>query len=132
MYIEVKVNPEIKEWEAKATQLVTEEKFSSRELAWCFEATLSSCFLTLPKGNYLRGWDIDDFLLDEAGKTCGKLSLSGIVYWLSGGGDCHYVRIDIATETNNLLYSYKFWKKLLGQQTLYVARTHQNWIVSDA
>ena len=50
-------------------------------------------------------------------------------YWLDGGKDCNSFRIDVAFDTDPLLYSFKFYhfgRKIIPKpkQTLYVGKHH--------
>ena len=132
MHFELSVHAEVETWESRALTLIQDNKHSSNEFAWLFECALASCFQSLPKGNSLRGWTSDDFSFDHEQKSKRKLSLAGAAHWLSGGYNCSYLNLDIALGTPTLLYSYKFRKKPGARQSLYVARMHQGWKISDA
>jgi hypothetical protein len=56
--------------------------------------------------------------------------LRGVPYWLSGGDGCDRFRIDVALDTNPLLYSYKFTNSMTDEQVLYVGKTPDGWRVN--
>lgn len=132
MHFEFEAHPEVAESETGALALIPSGKQNSPEFAWHFESALHSCFRSLPKGNPLRGWDVDDFSFVSVKQSSKKLSLEGPANWLNGGDGAGYVNLDIALNTSPiLLYSYKFRRKLGAPQSLYVGRTFSGWVVSD-
>lgn len=58
-----------------------------------------------------------------------KLSVNGKAYWLSKNEDLSIFRLDIAKQTEKLLYSFKFFNEKTNIQKMYIAKTLDGWVV---
>ena len=97
-----------------------------------FAYILIAVFGTLPKRHPWRSWQLDDLWCEAVSRSDHQITLSGIAYWLSGGGRCERFRLDIDLNSAPLLYSYKFTIRKTGRQVLYAGKTPGGWLVNGA
>jgi hypothetical protein len=95
-----------------------------------FQIVLANVLRLLPGNRQSRYWDLDDFSCDSMSRSGDVVTLRGVPYWLSGGDGCDRFRIDVALDTNPLLYSYKFTNSMTDEQVLYVGKTPDGWRVN--
>lgn len=55
-----------------------------------------------------------------------KITLIGAIHWLGGGGECVYYQVDMARDTDPLLYSYKL-KNKRWKRVMYIGKTFNGW-----
>src|SRR5687768_14231014 len=97
--------------EARITGYLTsaeEMNFNVHRACEQFEIVLPNVLRLLPGNRQSRYWDLDDLSCDFMSRSGGVVTLQGVPNWLSGGDGCDRFRLDVALDTNPLLYSYKF------------------------
>jgi len=98
-------------------------------LAGHFERILNVVFQYQGQQSTFRYWSVDSLWPDGLENVGNKVTLTGPVYWLVGGGACTNFQLDIAQNNTPLLYSYKL-KDVDGKQIVYIGKTHKGWIVN--
>jgi len=108
----------------------TEEKL--KEITYMFESVLAKFFNSIDRKIPQSYWQIDDFALDIYHIEANVFRFRGYCYWLTGGEKCLFVKIDVSTSKEQLLYSYKFYPKHYDiNQSLYIARTEKGWFLNN-
>jgi len=118
--------------EGLAVEILTElplKKESMEPVGAHFGYILSGVFQRQEKGTGFRKWSVDDLWAETLNESPEKITLTGRVFWLSGGGTCAYFKLDIARKTEPLLYSYKLLNSK-RQQELYVGKSYKGWIIN--
>jgi hypothetical protein len=126
-------NLDLDDVEARITGYLTSaEEVDSNVHRACaqFEIVLAGVLRLLPGNRQSRYWGLDDFSCDSISRIGDVVTLQGVPNWLSGGGGCDQFRLDVALDTNPLLYSYKFTNSMTGEQVLYVGKTPDGWLVN--
>ena len=117
--------------ERLAVEILTElplKKESMEPLGVHFGSILSGVFQRQEKETGFRNWCVDDLWGETLDKLPENITLSGRVFWLSGGGTCTLFKLDIARNTEPLLYSYKLLNSKRKQE-LYVGKSYKGWII---
>ena len=120
-----------------------ERLFNAREpdddvqfICACFARILSEVFQSLQKGDPRRGWCVDDLWCETVKCARTKVTFDGPSYWLKGGVNCHWFQLDVALDTDPLLYSYKFTKgrnPKIGSKihpVLYIGKHPKGWTIN--
>lgn len=97
-----------------------------------FAAIQCQVFSLMGKEYHWRTWGLDDLWCESLSRSNHVITLQGTPYWLGGGDECTFFRVDVALDTSPLLYSYKFMNLMKGKQILYVAKTPDGWLVNGA
>jgi len=88
---------------------------------------LTNIFASQERETGLRSWTVDDMYPSEIQINTRKISLTGGISWLCGGGICVRYQADIARDTDPLLYSVKL-KTKHDRQIMYIGKTYEGWV----
>ena len=119
--------------EKKAIALMDDSPIQQAEyekLCALFSIILNGILQKQEKEAGYRSWCVDDLRAQEINETSKKITLSGPVSWLSGGGECKHYQLDIAKNTSPLLYSYKLNNKH-AHQVVYIGKTFKGWVINS-
>lgn len=92
---------------------------------------LGGVLSTLDREHEWKRWDPDDLVCRSIERNGEVISLHGDVHWLTGGASCSRFRVDLALDTQPLLYSFKLLEQRRGRQVLYVGKTPAGWTIGD-
>jgi hypothetical protein len=126
-------DPAVGHAEAKIrSSLVKAQELDSNVDAACdqFEVILVKVLRMMPGNCEWRYWSLEELCYDSFARSDHVVTLQGLPYWFSDVEGCDRFRIDVALDTDPLLYSFKFSNGTSGEQLLYVGKTPQGWVVN--
>ena len=100
------------------------------DVCWHFGDILMRVLRSSPGDREWRYWSLDDLVPKSVSRSGNVMTLSGLAWWLSGGDGCQRFRLDVALDTEPLLYSYKFLDDGLTKQVLYVGKRPDGWLLN--
>jgi len=123
----------IADCEKTISEIIVNSEISQKEaqiICYLLGSILTETFHNQSKESGLRSWTVDDMYPDKVEVYSKKITMNGAISWLGGGGECVYYQVDIARNTDPLLYSYKLQDRL-WKQVIYIGKTFKGWIVSS-
>ena len=100
------------------------------EIGYLLTSILTAYFSSLDRETGMKGWSVDDMFPDEVRGTQDKITLTGNIYWLSGGSTSTCYQADIARNESPILYSVKL-KNKRQKQVLYIGKTYTGWVCNE-
>lgn len=123
----------ISDSERTISEIIVQTEISKEDaniVCYLLGSILTELFSNQNRESGLRSWCVDEMYADKIEIFSKKLSLSGVIQWLGGGGDCAHYQVDIALDVVPLLYSYKL-KNKRWKQVMYIGKTFDGWVINS-